>query len=553
MVEIARECADIEMRELSGALPDDIALLRRFYTECYEPAFPDPDERESLANMESYLALKEQGWYGTNNYHIVIASTGGEIVGASVCDYLATPNAGVVEYLLVQPGFRRSGLGSQLLRTIEQLCREDALETSARGLDWIIAETEDPYRTPVPTKGFDTFARAHVMNGLGFRILDFDYAQPALSKEQAPADNLLLIARPTDGVSELIRTDVALSIVAEYMRWAMRIDDPAGNSEYRNMARVLGWRSSIRLIEFGEYLGWDTERPLHIAEVADVQDPELAAAISVYDSVYTDPETSWPGEIFRSAVEQKPVFMDAGYVYHLWGIHETAAGLCDGMASFVTMPSAGFGGYTALGPSLRGTGRLRQIIACTEERMIRDNPDVRGWYIECSEEVNCRIFSSVGFFELDLTYEQPLTEGSGAPTPPLRLHLLYKPFGRVYRPPTIERAAFLQAVTEIYWAIYGVNAGSDPSFGRLVDSIKGCETVSAVRVGSVVEISTVDGLATIIVDALWDKERTGGTAFTGTLISPEPTAAGDQQVPLSGCTEQIVRIVRKRESSCEDA
>jgi hypothetical protein len=50
---------------------EDRERLQRFYRELYIPEFPDEDERESLENMERYLELKEQGWYGKNNYHII--------------------------------------------------------------------------------------------------------------------------------------------------------------------------------------------------------------------------------------------------------------------------------------------------------------------------------------------------------------------------------------------------------------------------------------------------------------------------------------------------
>ncbi len=535
---------EIELRELGGARPGDIELLRRFYTACYEPAFPNPDERESLANMESYLDAKEQGWYGPNNYHVIVALRGDDILGGTVCDYLAEPNAAMIEYLLVQPDFRASGLGVSLAAEIERLCRADAAEIDGRELDWLVGETEDPYRAAT-TEDFDTFVRARIMARANVRIVDFHYVQPALSEAGASVENLLLIARPGNGKAEVIRTEVVLSIVAEYFRWAMRIEDPTSNSEYLRMASALDGRRSIELVEIGDYLGWDRNRELRITDVPDTQHPELAAAIAVYESAYTDPETTWPGDIFRSAVERKPTLAGSGYTYHLWAIHSTAAGSCDGMASFVTMPTAGYGGYLTFDHPLRGSGRLRQIIARIEEQMIRDNPDASGWYIECNEEVNCEIFARAGFFELDLVYEQPLTQGSGSQTPPLRLHLLYKSFGRVYRPPIISRAAFLRAVAEIYWMIYTVDAQTDASFRLLADSLEACETVSAVRVGSVVEINTGDDLAIVAVDTLLDQSHTEGPRFAGSIIDSGPGGEGQPAGRASGPMEQIVRVIRR--------
>src|SRR5580700_8093942 len=80
---------------------EDLERLTRFYDELYEAGFPDPNERESLENMKEYLRLKRRGWYGSNNYHIILSFDGDRPVAASVSDYLAIPNCGVIEFLLV--------------------------------------------------------------------------------------------------------------------------------------------------------------------------------------------------------------------------------------------------------------------------------------------------------------------------------------------------------------------------------------------------------------------------------------------------------------------
>ena len=39
---------------------------------------------------------------------------------------------------------------------------------------------------------------------------------------------------------------------------------------------------------------------MRIVEICKVRDPDLAAATGVvYERVYTNPETAWPGHIFR--------------------------------------------------------------------------------------------------------------------------------------------------------------------------------------------------------------------------------------------------------------
>ena len=108
--------AEPEVRDL-GAGAADLEILQLFYEDLYTAAFPDPDERESLANMKRYLELKASGWYGANNYHVRVLVDGGHTAAGSVSDYLAGPNTGVIEFLVVAPDARRRGLGGECSTT----------------------------------------------------------------------------------------------------------------------------------------------------------------------------------------------------------------------------------------------------------------------------------------------------------------------------------------------------------------------------------------------------------------------------------------------------
>jgi hypothetical protein len=76
--------------------PADLYLFSDFYAEVYVPEFPDANERESLENMRDYLRRKRDGWYGANNYHILVATVLGRPVGCAIADYLAESNTGAV-------------------------------------------------------------------------------------------------------------------------------------------------------------------------------------------------------------------------------------------------------------------------------------------------------------------------------------------------------------------------------------------------------------------------------------------------------------------------
>jgi GNAT superfamily N-acetyltransferase len=475
----------LAFHELRVTRKTDIDLLRRFYDDCFVPEFPNRNERESFENIKRYLDHKESGWFGKNNYHVVVVLDGDQPVGGSICDYLVEPNAGVIEYLVIQPGHRGTGLGGHLLEHTERLLHQDADKGRGRPLDWILGEMDDPYIAPAPTNRFDPFTRVRVWHNWGYRMLDFPYVQPALASDKSAVRTLLLMAKTcsprfTDSVPS---TDVR-SFLREYLVWAMRIAVAEDNKAFEEMCEFLPMGASVRLIRFSDYLGWGKEAHLHVKEVLNAQDPELDEAIAVYEEAFTDRGTAIASCEFRKAFQTDGLAYRPGYRYHLWTIKGDAEAKCQGVASFLTMPSAGFGGYLTLIKPLRGSGKLRHLAACIEERMVRDGTDARGWYLECDGPTERDIFLRLGFCELDVDYGQPSLPGAGADQPSRPLHLLYKPFGRVYRNANdasrVTNPGLLQAVREIYQSIYDIpKPDESEAFIRLAESVQGEAVVKA--------------------------------------------------------------------------
>lgn len=432
---------------------DDIATLTRFYETLYVGEFPDPDERESLANMIDYLGRRARGWYGRNNYHVLLAAgADGRPVGASIVDYLAEPNVGVIEFLLVAPEARRFGVGRQVLARTEQLLAEDACRPDGEPLAAIVAEMNDPLAPSGVRDNLDPATRALVWARWGYAGLDFPYVQPALSAEQVSVTNLIVIAKPLrpDWAAGLPATTVGL-VVREYLRWAMRIDQPDTCADYRRMAEHLAARDTVATLPLAGYVGHDPDRPLDVREITDADDLDFAPTMARYREAFGGGGLAVPETDFRRAL--------AGADYHLWALRGTDDGQVEGLASFFSLPGAGFGGYLALAGSLRGTGRLRPLVARIEQRMLRDRPAARGWYIEVGPATDPGPFRAIGFREVEVDYRVP-------PNVPVRL--LYKPFGRCYDPPELAAGDVLGAVEEILVTAYGVaEPRAHPTF-RLV-------------------------------------------------------------------------------------
>jgi hypothetical protein len=142
----------------------------------------------------------------------------------------------------------------------------------------------------------------------------------------------------------------------------------------------------------------------------------------------------------------------------LWALRVSAAHPVSGIASFFSFPGAGFGGYLALGEGLRGTGRLRPLLARMEEQMLRDFVNARGWYIECATEDVADLFARMGFCEVALAYRPPpLDAESEVPLDQAPVILLmYKQFGRRFTEPSLTRADLLSAMSVIFRVVYHI-------------------------------------------------------------------------------------------------
>ncbi|ORB46102.1 hypothetical protein BST39_02135 [Mycobacterium paraseoulense] len=511
----------LEFRELRYTRKSDLDLLRIFYDDCFEPEFPDENERESREEIENYLRAKEFGWYEKNNYHVILMlDKDDELLGGAIADYLNEPNAGVIEYIVIKPEHRNAGLGSQLLECVERVLHDDADKAQNRPLDWIAAEIDDPFVTPRPLQGVDPFAVARKWGKWGYRLLDFPYRQPALAETKKPVDTMFLSAKLCHGgkfqpkhsdKKFLPKSDIESLLIA-YLRLAMRIDDPQHHEDFQAMHNSMP--DEVPLVDLEKYLGPE-DGLVDAKEVIGAQDPELVRALELYNNVFGREigkddywKVSRPPDGLTDRIECRD---------HLWTIRSAAEAQCEGVASFVTLPNAGFVRYIEFHDRWPDSDMLRGLIARIEERMVRDairsgkqmkrdgeqmirhgkrlgrsgkkktvelgeemrdagtkkleddkkkglnGAGARGWYIECADPTRQDLLLDTGFWELDLEYPLP-------PPPARPIRLMYKPFGRVYDPPTINSKVLLQVVREIDESAYGT---PKPDVGKLEKCLQG--------------------------------------------------------------------------------
>jgi len=172
---------EYEVRSIGTA---HAGLLERFYETLYLPEFPHPDERESLENMLAYLRKREEGWYGKNDYQILLALEGETPIAGVIGDYLEAPDTAVVEFLVVSSERRGRGLGRKLLVAFEEAMKASA-RRARRNLFAVVAEMNDPYRWTPHADNLDPFTRAAIWHSWSFGRVDFPYVQAALSAGHA--------------------------------------------------------------------------------------------------------------------------------------------------------------------------------------------------------------------------------------------------------------------------------------------------------------------------------------------------------------------------------
>jgi len=460
----------LSFRELTAS-SSDRAVLRRFYDDVYTPEFPDLDERESLVNIERYLELKSEGWYGNNAYHVIVVESAGEAVAGVIADYLAEPNAGVIEFLVVTPALRGRGLGRRLHDHTEAVLVDDARRAGHPALDYVVAEINDPFRIDLAADNLDPFLRARVWGGWGYRKLDFPYVQPALSETQQPVHHLMLAMKPVVAAyAEAMPAARLRDTVRAYLRWAMRIPDPDANAEYQAMQNHLAVREGVPSIPLARYVGHDPTAPLDVEEIVG-EGPTFDRVVAVYSSVFPPGATSIDPAIFRLAVSGSDS-LGAHARYHLWALRDKPGSAVAGMASFFSLPGVGFGGYVALAPPLRGRRRLRSIGARIEEQMRRDKTGARGWLIECEPDSKAlAIFERLGFREVALVYHQPALPSHEGQSP--RLALGYKEFGAVYGTPDLRRDELREMIHAVFDTVYGVTVAEHDGLMAALDAQMG--------------------------------------------------------------------------------
>lgn len=430
--------------------------LSEFYHGVYTEEFPVADERESLENMENYLRLKAEGWYGKNNYYILLLVDGdGTVGGGVVADYFDRSNVGVIEFVVVDPARRGQGLGKVLIEGIAEHFREDSRRAGYLSLNAVCGEVNDPYRKCDVPDHLDGFARMRMWDRFGFRLLDFPYIQPALGEGQSSVLGLGLMFRPErDELKHQVPAELVEHIVADYQIWAMRIPEPDGEADFQKMQGWLRARASVGLLDMRAYVCAETEPPFEVLEVREGDKELIQQFAEVYTTAFLNEETAVEVSEFTGGtrMETDPV---PNY-YWLWVVKAAGEDQLRGLASFFSFPHCGFGGYAALSGPIQRKGCIKRLLRLIEQQIVKVNDTAAGWYGECDPgSAASRLAPRLGFTKVPMIYRQPrLHSDKSGVSEGKELDLFYKPFGRVYETPVLSLDDLKEALREILARIY---------------------------------------------------------------------------------------------------
>jgi GNAT superfamily N-acetyltransferase len=173
-----------------GWTPEFEHAFRAFYADVYEPAFPDPDIRDSAANLKRAadpdLASEDQprGFIDL----AMAARDGREVVaGGIVYELFSSAGAALVSYVVAAEGWRGKGIARSLLNHARQTLKAEGGGDEAL---LIFAETEPDTGTE------EDRIRLRALGRLGFAVLDCDYVQPPLGPGKHHVPLTLLLHRP---------------------------------------------------------------------------------------------------------------------------------------------------------------------------------------------------------------------------------------------------------------------------------------------------------------------------------------------------------------------
>lgn len=134
---------------------------------------------------------KKDGYEGYANLRIDVLYDKGKMAGGCVYEYYPRSGCGIISYFCMGPAFRGKGYGTLLVRAAEREIHSIALRLGRPYANAVFMETNKP-GGPEHGDDFSVEERFRTFDQLGYRCIEYAYAQPPLEDHKKPSDTLYL-------------------------------------------------------------------------------------------------------------------------------------------------------------------------------------------------------------------------------------------------------------------------------------------------------------------------------------------------------------------------
>jgi GNAT superfamily N-acetyltransferase len=182
-----------DVHVVEGNNPKSLALLARAYKDVYEAAFPQPEERESLATWLANLKEAKQTKSIISILGDNLDTDHPTIKSLTVGYYYEQQDVGLLAYIATAPHYQGQGLG-RVMNEANTVALVQHAQDKGTQIKGIFFEVNDPAKIKPEDDVMDPAKRIAMYQKWGAIMLPIDYIQPPLEKGVAKCETLKLMA-----------------------------------------------------------------------------------------------------------------------------------------------------------------------------------------------------------------------------------------------------------------------------------------------------------------------------------------------------------------------
>lgn len=216
-----------ELKEIvvSSKDEDSLVKLKSYYDNVFVHAFPNQDEINTFEEMENFIRNKEDNTtYGKINLY----EHEDHVVAGVIYDYFPDIKSIAIEFIAIDPNYRKYGMASQIFKQVlDEYIEQDLI-------DYVFIEIEDPLKRSEN----DDMSYLHFWSKHNFKKIEFTYIQPAISNKRH-VESLILCVKQLHDNSDIIDKEIVRKFIHNYTECAVGVENPVHNEDVLLMEKEL--------------------------------------------------------------------------------------------------------------------------------------------------------------------------------------------------------------------------------------------------------------------------------------------------------------------------